>query len=178
MSCSGSTSAFPPSKYATACRTGSFATGQGSFARRFQLEDRIAGGDGREPLDRRAGGDREIALHGHLEAIQVGLQHLRLLRVGKGPQPTRLAPHALAQRDLPAHARGSHPLRFPAPRHQEAPSAVLEDVDRRRVEPAALSAAHLQQVVVGERETEADEYPEETAEDALEWRGHVEASRL
>src|SRR2546427_305329 len=66
----------------------------------------------------------------------------------------------------------------PAPRHQEAPAAVLEDVGRRRVEAAALPPAPLEQVVVGEREAETDQHPEETAEDTLERRGRVEASRL
>src|SRR5207247_1912724 len=107
-------------------------------APRQRLEDRIPRGDGYEALARRARGDREVALHGHLEAIQVGFQHLRLLRIGEGPQPPRLAPQALAQRDLPARARVPDPLRLSAPRHQEAPAAVLEDVDRRRVEAAAL----------------------------------------
>src|SRR5438093_11679511 len=173
------TSAFPPSRYATARRTRSVGTARMSFGRplREQLEDRIARGDGCEALDRRACRDREVAPHGRLEAIQVGLQHRGLLLVGEGPQPALLAPHAPAQRDLPAGARVPDPLRLPASRDQEASAAVLEHVHRRRVGPPAPPPAHLEQVVVGEAKSQAHEEPERPVEQALDGGRRCEAGR-
>src|ERR671918_3028289 len=79
-----------------------------------QLEDRVAPGVGRDPRRRRTRRHREIALHGHREAVEIGAQDLRLLGVGHRPHPDPLAAPALAEHPLAGYLRVAYPLR-PAP---------------------------------------------------------------
>src|SRR5439155_2423215 len=126
-----------------------------------QLEDGVAGSQRAEILGWRTCRHREVALHGELESVEVGLQHLGLLPISQDPHPELFATAALPERDPPARPGVSNPLGLAAPRDQEPFPAMDEDVDRRRVEAPAATPPNLELIVVRETETETDQGPED-----------------
>ena len=78
-----------------------------------------------------------------------------------------LAVASLLQRN---HSRSfgiAHPLRASAWSDQVARAITLKQIDRSGVEFAALASTDLQEVVVGEAESEADQPSENAIEDFL-----------
>jgi hypothetical protein len=121
-----------------------------------------------EHLGSRAGPHGKVALDGGPEAVEILLEDLRLLAVGKDPQPES-SPHAAPlQRDFSDSFGVADPLGAPPWGDEETAAAEMEHVDRRRVHPASLPAPHLQQEVVTQSEPEAHEQAEDLVEDPVE----------
>jgi hypothetical protein len=74
---------------------------------------------------------------------------------------------ALAQRDAARRASIAHPVSVAARRDQVAAPSGLEQIDRRRKNPAAFAPPDLDHVVVPQADAEADRDREQAIEDAF-----------
>jgi hypothetical protein len=124
---------------------------------REQLEDWIAPGQVHECLGRRARRHGKIAPYRELEPVQIGLQDLRLLAVGDGSKSKSPPRPPLPERNLSGDFRIEDPLCPTAAGDEEAPASELQQIDRRGVCPPRPASPDLQQVVVGQAETEPDQ---------------------
>src|SRR5208283_1272226 len=130
-------------------------------------EHRVICCNTREHLRVRARCNREVPLHSRLESLQIGLQQCRLLCVLNRAQPKALPETASLQGDFSGGLGVTHPLRAPAWSDQKSLAIHFQQVDRRRVELAALPSADLQQIVMLQPKSEPNEEPKGAIEGAL-----------
>src|ERR1700728_272776 len=141
---------------------------------RKKLKNRIASADCGERLWRRAYGNREVGLHFALESVEVSLQNLWLLGVQNPIEAEFPLTASLLQRDFSRRLGVSHPLCSSARRDQITLAVQLQQIDWSRIDLPTLSSANLQQVIVGEPQTKADEESEKTVEDFFDAAGLAE----
>ena len=134
---------------------------------RFQLEDWVVRCHANEGLHFRGYENREVALHGRFESVEVGLKQRRLLRIGHGAQAKPLPEASLSQRGLSGSLGVAYPLRASAWRDQVALAVQFEQVDGRRIQLARLASTHLKQIVVLQSETQANKKSEGAVKEAL-----------
>ena len=133
---------------------------------RDQLKRRITRRERAESLYRRTRRHWKVSLHLTLEIIQIGFQYLRFVPVRNRPQSKLLPGPSLFQGNFSRRLRIAHPLRPPSRSHQEPLASEFQQINRSRINPAALAPAHLQKIVVGipkAKSNQESEYPVERA---------------
>jgi hypothetical protein len=133
-----------------------------------QLEHRIEPHVLRERRRGRSGRHREVALHDRLEALQVRLENLRLFRVRNRSNLEIVLRPASLQYNPPDRLRVANPLRPPARAYEVTPVVDNQQLNRRRVQLAALAPPHLQQIVMRSPEPQSHHQAEQRVERPLD----------
>src|SRR5260370_41866106 len=113
------------------------------WGRGYQFKRRILREVGRESLGRGAGRHRKVALHGQLELVEIVFEDRGFLRIRHGAESEFADRCAVLERHASARFGIEHPLRASARTYEEEPAAVVEYVDRRRIDFSTFAAAHL-----------------------------------
>ena len=112
-----------------------------------------------------------------MEAVEVGLQDLRLLRVREWTQPIALALPAPPERYFPLGLGVAYPLSAATGGHEKQGVCLVEQIDGKRMRGAGLAASNLEDPHMRGTDPNAHERADSRVEQPIDEAGFGECTR-